>query len=127
MVKPSNPITWQGLADMVKRMAAIFASVGILAGGWVAMGGPIPATHAELEHVSTTLDAQDQQLEQFAKDTRILLLMMQKNMALAQLAELRDREQAGEYSPDIRKMKLSFEKEIARIDRQLAALGYAAF
>lgn len=122
MKRPHNPITWQGMADLTKRVAAVIVAAGVIGGAWVAMGGPVPASQANLDRFKAEIETSQQRDERFMQDTRRLLLIMQKNSVLTQLAELHDREAEGERSRDLRRMKLSLEREISSLERQLSKL-----
>lgn len=107
-----KPVTWQGLADMGKRVTAVILGLVALAGAWVAAGLPVPASQASVEEVV-----------KFAEDNRELLLLMRRNIVEEELAALLERWEQGERSGDMRKRKLSLERELDGAKRQLDRLS----
>lgn len=97
---------------MGKRVTAVILGLVALAGAWVASGLPVPASQASVEEVV-----------RFAEENRELFLLMRRNLIEEELAALLDRWEKGERSGDMRKRKLSLERELAGAKDQLERLS----
>lgn len=118
----NSPITWNSLLGVVKGAVGFFGAAAVVLGGWAALGLPVPAKQQDLLGLERSIGTRFDSNESFQRETRVLVLLVKKNSAHERLADIEDRQSVGERSPDLRLRKVSLQREIDALDRQIAKL-----
>ena len=122
LAKAIGGINFRQIAMVVIGCCSLIAAVGAGVAGWTQLGGPIPATREfVLEHIKPIADGQEE-LAEFAKGTRSLLIQLQYGDTLERIVLLEEKVAEGHASRDTRLLLQAKRREAEKLRRQLDGL-----
>ncbi len=122
LAKRVGEIRLRQIAMVIIACCSTIAAIGAGFVGWQQLGGPIPATREfVLEHIRPIADGQEE-LAEFAKGTRSLLIQLEYGDTLERIVLLEEKVAEGKASRDTRLLLQSKRREADKLRRQLEGL-----
>ena len=126
-----SPITPKGVMDVVKGAASMIAALTIIGTAWITLGGPVPVSQLAMDEAVGVIESTIQDLdsrvitiENFAKETRIMSLLIQRNTAYDRLARAEDRYHDNDADPELADDHMkSLKREISSLEAEIKRLG----